>query len=50
MGGVTLNHQIDHPLLTVGEAVAQVTAEAEATADQDHHQRGSEVLRMRTGH
>jgi len=30
-GGVTLDHQVDHALLTVAEAAAQVIAEVEAT-------------------
>lgn len=50
MDGVIPDHQLDHILLAVAEAVAQVTAEVEVTADQDLlHQRESGVLRMRTG-
>uniref|UniRef100_A0A6N2MS46 Uncharacterized protein n=1 Tax=Salix viminalis TaxID=40686 RepID=A0A6N2MS46_SALVM len=48
-----VDHQVDHAHLSVAvaAAAAQVIVEVEATADQDlHHQRESEVLRMRTGH
>uniref|UniRef100_A0A2P2M7V0 Serine/arginine-rich splicing factor RS2Z33 isoform X3 n=1 Tax=Rhizophora mucronata TaxID=61149 RepID=A0A2P2M7V0_RHIMU len=49
--GVTLDHLVDHALLGVGEAEAQVTAEVAVTVGQDLHcQRESEVLTMKVGH